>query len=82
MYTLKELYPGDHAIIICNLSGYKELVKVQRKTPAQITVQNERRFNIKTGRMVGNPRHPYILRTLTSDELDNIDALQMREGVL
>ena len=85
MYTLKDLYPGDHAIIICNRSGYKELVEVQRKTPAQIIVQDERKFSIKTGRMVGNPKHPYVpyvLRPLTSDEVDNIDGLQMREGVL
>ena len=82
MYTLKDLYPGDHAIIICNRSGYKELVKVQRKTPAQIIVQDERRFNIKTGRMVGNPKHPYILRILTSDELDNIEGLQAREHLI
>jgi hypothetical protein len=82
MYTLKDLRPGDHAIIACNRSGYRELVKVQRKTPAQIIIQDERKFNTGTGRMVGNPKHPHTLRTLTSDELDNIEGLQAREHLI
>lgn len=82
MHTLKDLYPGDHAIICNPDSGYKELVEVWRKTPAQITVEKERKFNIKTGRVVGDPKHPYTLRPLTSEELDNIEGLQMREYLI
>ena len=81
-HTLKDLYPGDHAIICNPDSGYKELVEVWRKTSAQITVEKNRKFNIKTGRLVGDQKHPYVLRPLTSDEIDNVQVLEMREYLI
>lgn len=80
---LEKVYPGDWAMLYNSKTKYQKLVEVWRKSKTQVTIEGEKKYNISTGKIVpNNPDHPYLLRGLTLEEINNLDALEMREFVI
>lgn len=80
---LEKVCRADQAMLYNPQTGYKKLVEVVKKSRTQVTIEGERKYNILTGCIVPqDSNYSYFLRALTSEEIDNIDILIMRESII